>query len=162
MINWIAGQPLGRHFRALVAQSGFLHLTSLSSGDSNEAPYEDAFGGPPWEVRREYERYDPSRFVRNWKTPMLFIAGTLDSRCPVSESLAAFTVCQRLGVKSEVLVFEDEGREVRQAENLLVWYQTVLMFLKRFTDVEIVRGNGGHGGGHGRGDREWAQGDGLL
>ena len=140
MINWIAGQPLAKKFKALVNHDGFLHLTSLYGCDIMDQEYD--FGGPLWDNRGNYEKYDPSRFVGNWTTPMLFINGELDYRCPVTEGLAAFTICQRRGIESQFLHFRDENHWVLKPENQLVWYNTVLEWIMKFTGVEPVDMNG--------------------
>lgn len=66
MINWIQGHPLGRRFKALVYHDGIFSTM-------NDWATEELFfvlhdmGGPLWEKRDVYEKWDPSRFTQNCK-----------------------------------------------------------------------------------------------
>lgn len=68
MINWIQGHPLGRRFKALVYHDGIFSTM-------NDWATEELFfvlhdmGGPLWEKRDVYEKWDPSRFTQNCKCP---------------------------------------------------------------------------------------------
>ena len=134
LINWIAGQPLGKRFKALVNHQGMLNLSALYGADVMDIAYD--FGGEIWEVRENYDRYDPGRFTQNWTTPMLVIHSDLDFRCPVTEGLAAFTVLKSRGVEARFLNFEDEGHWVLKPENSLRWCKTVLGWINRFAEVK--------------------------
>jgi dipeptidyl aminopeptidase/acylaminoacyl peptidase len=77
------------------------------------------FGGPPFDEHARtttYEKWSPSAFVRNWKTPTLVIHGGQDYRIPETEGIATFTALQRQGVPSRFLFFPDEPH----------WYETTL------------------------------------
>ncbi len=134
LINWIAGHPLGKSFKALVNHQGMLNLSALYGADVMDMAYD--FGGEIWEVRENYDRYDPGRFTQNWTTPMLVIHSDLDYRCPVTEGLAAFTILKSRGVKARFLNFEDEGHWVLKPENSLRWWRTVLGWINKFAGVE--------------------------
>lgn len=116
--------------------------SSLAGADIRLDSYfpEREFGGTPWESPEVYQKWDPSKHVQNWKTPMLVIRasrhqlsvcafaflttfycidGSKDYRLTEGESLAAFNALQRQGVPSRLLVFPSEnhvsrGRHPRQ------------------------------------------------
>lgn len=67
---------------------------------------------------------------------MLVIHSDKDYRCPITEGLAAFYVCQAKGIESQFLTFEDENHFVLGRENSLVWHQKVLEWCDRFCGVE--------------------------
>ena len=134
LINWIAGHPLGKSFKALINHQGMLNLSSLYGADVMDMAYD--FGGEIWEVRDNYDRYDPGRYTQNWTTPMLVVHSDLDYRCPVTEGLAAFTVLKSRGIEAKFLNFEDEGHWVLKPENSLVWWRTVLGWMNRFVGME--------------------------
>lgn len=67
------------------------------------------FGGPIWENRATYEKWDPATKLANWSTPQLVIHNELDYRLPISEGLAMFNVLQARGVPSRFLMFPDEN-----------------------------------------------------
>jgi len=134
LINWIAGHPLGKLFKALVNHQGMLNLSALYGADVMDMAYD--FGGEIWEIRENYDRYDPGRFTQNWTTPMLVVHSDLDYRCPITERLAAFTALKSRGVEARFLNFEDEGHWVLKPENSLRWWRTVLGWINKFAGVE--------------------------
>jgi dipeptidyl aminopeptidase/acylaminoacyl peptidase len=108
MCNWIQGHDLGRKFKALVTHDGVFSTLNQYCSDELFFPYHD-FGGTLWENRKTYEKWDPAKYVENWKTPHLIIHNELDYRLPISEGLAPFNVLQTLGVPSRFLTFPDEN-----------------------------------------------------
>ena len=81
MVNWIAGQPLGKRFKALVSDSGiFSTKTFASATDEGWFPKHD-FEGNWWgRGKKAIEKWDPSSFVANWTTPMMIIHNEKDYR----------------------------------------------------------------------------------
>ena len=73
-----------------------------------------------------YQRFSPSSYVQNFKTPTLVVQGELDFRVPVEQGLGMFTALQRRGVESRLLYFPDEGHWVLKPRNSQLWYHTVL------------------------------------
>lgn len=124
MMNWIQGQPLAKEFKALVTHDGVFSMMNQMSSDEQFFPTHD-LGGPYWEAKENWERYDPARYTGNWSTPMLVIHNELDYRLPISEGLAAFNVLQKRGVESKFLTFPDENHWVLKHENSLVWHTVV-------------------------------------
>ena len=87
------------------------------------------FKGVPWEHPELYEKWSPSNFVQNVKTPMLVVEGALDFRVADGQAFQIFTALQRRGVPSELLYFPDEGHWVLKPQNSQLWYKTVLAWL---------------------------------
>ena len=90
------------------------------------------FGGPPWGNRQDYEKWSPSRFASQFKTPMLVIDGEQDFRVPYNEGLQAFTALRRQNIPARLLVFPDEGHWITRAQNQVRWYQEVQGWLARY------------------------------
>lgn len=131
MVNWIAGQT--DRFKALVSHDGVFDLVSMY-GSTEELWFVDwEFKGPYWESREIYERWSPSRNVRNFKTPTLVIHGELDHRVPLEQGLGMYTALQRKGVPSKLLVFPDENHWVLKPVNSVRWYQEVLGWLGQWS-----------------------------
>ena len=78
------------------------------------------------------EKWAPSNYVQNIKTPMLVVEGELDFRVPVGQALSLFTTLQRLEVPSKLLYFPDEGHWVLKPQNSQLWYKTVLGWLDQY------------------------------
>jgi dipeptidyl aminopeptidase/acylaminoacyl peptidase len=102
-------------------------------GATEELWFEDwEFKGTPWENRMLYEKFSPSNFVKNFRTPMLLIHGQLDYRLDVSEGFQMFTALQRMHVPSKMLYFPDEGHWVLKPLNSELWHKTVLEWLATY------------------------------
>lgn len=146
MMNWIQGQPLGRKFKALACHDGIFNTVGASlASEEMYFPIHD-LGGPPWEERELWEKWDPSRFIENWATPELVIHNELDYRLTMAEGLGAFNVLQMRGVDSQLLVFPDENHFVLQPENSLVWHHTVFNWLNKYAGLPpALRKNGKDG-----------------
>ncbi|MBI3939248.1 MAG: S9 family peptidase [Acidobacteria bacterium] len=124
MVNWIAGHT--DRFKALVSHAGVFNLVS-KYGVTEELWFPEwEFKGTPWTHREMYERWSPSNFVKEFKTPLLVIHGELDYRVPVGEGFQLFTALQRMKIPSKMLYFPDEGHWVVKPQNSRLWYTTFL------------------------------------
>jgi dipeptidyl aminopeptidase/acylaminoacyl peptidase len=139
MVNWINGHS--KRFRALVNHDGV--FSTLNVFYTTEELYfpEHEFGGPAYVPRalRIYERWSPSNFVRNWRTPTLVIHGGRDFRLVDGEGLSTFTALQRQGVPSRLVYFPEENHWVLQPANSLRWHREVLDWITEWTSEEKAR-----------------------
>jgi dipeptidyl aminopeptidase/acylaminoacyl peptidase len=87
--------------------------------------------GTPYANPDVFDRYSPSKYVGQWKSPALIIHGEKDYRCPVSESLMLFEALQEHGVESDLLIFPDENHWILKPRNIIAWYGEVLAFIGR-------------------------------
>jgi len=132
MINWIAGQWPDR-FRCLVSHDGiFDNRTMYYSTEELWFP-EHEFSGPEYQNPASYAKFNPIDHVAKWKTPTLVIHGQQDYRVPDSQGLSVFTALQRRGIPSELLYFPNENHWVLKPADSIEWYDTVLAWLKRWT-----------------------------
>ncbi len=130
MINWVAGHT--DRFKCLVAHDGNLD-ERFAYYDTEELWFPEwEHRGTPWDNPKGYEKVNPVEFVKNWKTPMLVVHGMKDFRIPYSEGLATFTVLQRKGIPSKLLVFPDENHWVLKPANSILWHETVLGWLDQW------------------------------
>ena len=90
-------------------------------------------GGTPWENPAGYAKHNPIDHVAAWHVPTLVIHSALDYRVSEVEGLAVFTALQRRGVPSRLLHFPDENHWVLKPENSVLWHETVLEWLGRWT-----------------------------
>lgn len=132
MINWIAGSwPEG--FRCLVNHDGVFDQRIMYFGTEELWFPEWEHGGTYWESEEGYERHNPAMHVDRWQTPMLVIHGGLDYRVPLEHGLGAFTALQRKGIPSRFLYFPDENHWVLSPANGILWHETVLEWMARWT-----------------------------
>ncbi|KAJ6260733.1 hypothetical protein Dda_4962 [Drechslerella dactyloides] len=140
MINWIAGQPLGKKFKALVCHDGIFNTINMYATEELWFINHD-FKGQIFDHRHHFERWNPIGHVSNWSTPMMIIHSSKDYRIPISEALAAFNVLQIKGIKSKFLTFPDENHWVLKPENSLVWHKEVLEWMAEFTGLKVNIGD---------------------
>ena len=131
MINWIAGNAPDT-FRCLINHDGgFDEFSSYYNTEELWFP-EYEFGGTPFDNPELYDKWSPSRFVKNWKTPMLVIHGALDYRVNLSEGLSTFNALQRKEIPSRLIVFPDENHWVLQPVNSRFWHKSVIDWMNKW------------------------------
>jgi dipeptidyl aminopeptidase/acylaminoacyl peptidase len=130
MTNWIGTQT--QRFKCLITHASICTMAQFT-GTTDHPPwwYLEMGGEDPYADMPRFDRYAPIRFIKNWKTPTLIIHGELDYRCPIGEGLNLFEALQYHGVDSELLVFPDENHWILKPKNIVVWYETVLGFLRK-------------------------------
>ncbi len=131
MINWIAGNynKFEYPFQCLVSHDGIFDSRSMYYSTEELWFEEWEHGGTPW-TSDLYEKFNPSRFVQNFKIPLLIIHGEKDFRVPVSQGLMLFTAYQRRGIKSKMLYFPNEDHFVKKPKNARFWWKSVLGWFK--------------------------------
>ena len=132
MVNWIAGNWPDR-FRCLVNHDGNL-CERLAYYDTEELWFPEwEHGGPEWVNREGYEEHNPIDHIDKWKTPMLVIHGANDYRVVDAQGISTFTALQRRGIPSKLLHFPDENHWVLKPANSIVWHETVIEWIDRWT-----------------------------
>jgi dipeptidyl aminopeptidase/acylaminoacyl peptidase len=135
MINWIAGNWFDRHgnapFKCLVNHDGVFDTRSMGYVTEELWFTEWENGGTPYDVPKNYEKFNPVNHVAKWKVPMLVVQGEKDYRVPVDQGLSTFTALQRRGIESKLLYFPDENHWVLQPHNSVLWHDTVNAWLKQ-------------------------------
>ena len=131
MIDWILGHT--ERYKALVTHDGVYDLPS-EFGATEELWFPLwEFGGTPWDKPEDYEKWSPSHYVKDFHTPTLVVHGEQDFRVPYTQGLQLFTALQMQKVPSKLLVFPDEGHWVLKPQNSLLWYKTVIDWLKSWS-----------------------------
>ncbi len=132
MINWIAGNWPDR-FKCLVSHDGNVD-ERMAYYDTEELWFpERDHKGTPWDNPKGYEEQNPANFVKNWKTPMLVIHSGKDYRVVETQGFGTFNALQRRGIPSRFLYFPDENHWVLKPANSVLWHETVLEWLDRWT-----------------------------
>jgi dipeptidyl aminopeptidase/acylaminoacyl peptidase len=130
MMNWISGMwPDG--FKCLVNHAGIFDLRSFAM-TTEELWFDEWDQGGPWWKRADPEKWNPVNHITKWKTPTLVIHGQKDYRVPYAQGLGAFTVLQRQGIESKLLVFPDENHWILKAQNSIQWHRTVFDWLAKY------------------------------
>lgn len=130
MVDWMIGHT--NRFKALITHAGVYDLAS-EAGETEELWFPKwEFQGFPWENPDMYQRWSPSSFARQFKTPTLVTHGELDYRVPVSQGQQLFTALQQQKVPSKLILFPDEGHWILKPQNSALWYSSVIEWLNEF------------------------------
>jgi dipeptidyl aminopeptidase/acylaminoacyl peptidase len=132
MMNWIAGK-WREPFKCIVSHAGVLDSRFMVYSTEELWFDEWEHGGPQYERPLNYEKHNPINHLKDWRVPMLIIAGQKDYRIPYTQGLAAFTALQRRGIPSRLLVFPNENHWVLKPSNSLQWHREVERWLKEWT-----------------------------
>lgn len=130
MVNWLLGHT--RRFKAFVSHAGVFDLRSMAAETEELWFVKAEFQGMPWDNPEMYQRWSPSYFVKDFKTPTLVIHGELDYRVPVGQGLQLFTALQSQKVPSRLLLFPDEGHWVLKPQNTVLWYSQFLGWMDQW------------------------------
>jgi dipeptidyl aminopeptidase/acylaminoacyl peptidase len=135
MVNWIAGNWFDRNgsspWKCLVNHDGVFDTRSMGYVTEELWFTEWENGGTPYEVPKNYEKFNPVNHVAKWRVPMLVVQGEKDYRVPVDQGLSTFTALQRKGIESNLLYFPDENHWVLKPQNSILWHDTVNAWLKQ-------------------------------
>jgi dipeptidyl aminopeptidase/acylaminoacyl peptidase len=91
------------------------------------------FGASVYDDPKVYERSSPMTFIKSVRTPTLIVSGDRDAEVPITQSYEYWNALRRLGVKTEFVVYPDEGHFFFRHENqidvmsrMLNWFDTYL------------------------------------
>ncbi len=118
MMMWMEGHT--ERFKAIASMMGLYDLRSFYGATEELWFPEWDLKGQPWNSNL-YEKWSPSNFVRNFKTPCLVITGERDYRIPYTQSLQFFTALQKMNVPSKLIVYSDAGHWPS-------WYEMALYY----------------------------------
>ena len=131
MANWIAGHT--DRFRSLVSHAGltdvlhFTYSTDLVGWMAHETK------STIWDNLQPLIDQSPMTYAKNFKTPTLVIHGEKDFRVDPSQGFAMFQMLQARGVPSEFLYFPDENHWILKPANSILWYNSVLDWIDRWS-----------------------------
>jgi dipeptidyl aminopeptidase/acylaminoacyl peptidase len=132
-VFWLAGNHDGR-FSAFISHAGVFHLEAMYGSTEEMFFVNFDLDGAWWEEPRpvSYDTHSPHLYVSKWDTPILIIHGERDYRVPVSESMQAFTVAQRLGIDSRLVLFPGENHWILTPQNSLLWHREFFGWLDKY------------------------------
>ncbi len=126
---WLEGHT--DRFKCLAAMMGVYDLRSMYGATEELWFPEWDMKGTPW-TSDLYEKFSPSNYVVNFKTPCLVITGELDFRVPYTQSLQFFTALQRRGVPSRLIVFKNDGHWPNFVKSMPLYYAAHLDWFSRW------------------------------
>jgi dipeptidyl aminopeptidase/acylaminoacyl peptidase len=118
MMMWFEGHT--DRFKAIASMMGMYDLKSFHGATEELWFPEWDIKGKPWDSS-QYEKFSPSNFVKNFKTPTLVISGERDYRVPYTQSLSFFTDLQEMKVPSRLIIYSNAGHWPS-------WYEMALYY----------------------------------
>jgi dipeptidyl aminopeptidase/acylaminoacyl peptidase len=118
MMNWFEGHT--NRFKAIASMMGLYDLRSFYGATEELWFPEFDLRGQPWNSEL-YEKWSPSNYVKEFKTPALVITGERDYRVPYTQSLQFFTALQKMDVPSKLVVYSNAGHWPS-------WYEMALYY----------------------------------
>jgi dipeptidyl aminopeptidase/acylaminoacyl peptidase len=118
MMMWFEGHT--DRFKAIASMMGIYDLRSFQGATEELWFPEWDLKGVPWNSP-DYEKWSPSNFVKNFKTPTLVISGERDYRVPYTQSLHFFTDLQEMKVPSRLIIYTNAGHWPS-------WYEMALYY----------------------------------
>ncbi|HKY04099.1 MAG TPA: S9 family peptidase [Blastocatellia bacterium] len=118
MMMWMEGHTT--RFKAIASMMGIYDLRSFYGATEELWFPEWDLKGEPWSSDL-YEKWSPSNYAKNFKTPALVISGERDYRVPYTQSLQFYTALQKMNVPSRLIIYSDAGHWPS-------WYEMALYY----------------------------------
>ncbi|HEX7177157.1 MAG TPA: S9 family peptidase [Pyrinomonadaceae bacterium] len=130
MVNWIITQT--PRFRAAVARASVSNLVSFYGTSLYQDLIQAEFGQMPWDDYDLLWRWSPLRYVRDARTPTLFIHGELDNDVHITQAEEMYTALRRRGVEAALVRYPREGHGFREPRHRRDSIERALDWFDRF------------------------------
>ena len=124
-----------KRFKTFIAHDGIFDFRSMY-GTTEEMWFPNwDYGGPYWDTnnaaaQKSYAEFSPSNFVAKWDTPILIFHGEKDFRVPLEQGFQAFQAAQLQGIKSKLIIMQDENHWVLHPQNAIIWQHEFYKWLQ--------------------------------
>jgi dipeptidyl aminopeptidase/acylaminoacyl peptidase len=105
-------------FRAAIAGAGLSDWLSYYGENSIDQWMTPFFGASVYDDPAVYAKSSAMTFIKNVKTPTLVIVGDRDGECPAPQSFEFWHALRDLGVKTQLVVYPNEGHGFRNPEHI--------------------------------------------
>ncbi|MCU1226018.1 MAG: WD40-like beta Propeller containing protein [Edaphobacter sp.] len=118
-------------FRAAVAGAGISNWKSYYGENSIDQWMLPFFGASVYDDPAVYARSSAIEYIKNVKTPTLVVVGDRDGECPAPQSFEFWHALRAEGIKTQLVVYPDEGHHFVDAahqrdvlQRALNWFET--------------------------------------
>jgi dipeptidyl aminopeptidase/acylaminoacyl peptidase len=115
MTMWVVTQT--DRFRAAVAGAGVANWQSYYGENAIDQWMIPYFGSSVYDDPAVYAKSSPIHFIKQVKTPTLVLVGDRDGECPPPQSYEFRHALKTLGVKTEMVVYPNEGHLFHKPEH---------------------------------------------
>lgn len=105
-------------FAAIVAGAGLSDWLSYYGENSIDQWMIPFFGASVYDDPAVYAKSSAITFIKQAKTPMLILVGDRDGECPAPQSFEMWHALRDLGVKTELVVYPNEGHGFRDPAHI--------------------------------------------
>jgi dipeptidyl aminopeptidase/acylaminoacyl peptidase len=105
-------------FRAAIAGAGISDWLSYYGENSIDQWMIPFFGASVYDDPAVYAKSSAMTFIKRAKTPTLVIVGDRDGECPAPQSFEFWHALRDLGVKTQLVVYPNEGHGFRNPEHI--------------------------------------------
>ncbi len=105
-------------FRAAIAGAGLSDWLSYYGENSIDQWMIPFFGASVYDDPAVYAKSSAINFIKNVTTPTLVIVGDRDGECPAPQSFEFWHALRAEGVKTQLVVYPDEGHGFRNPEHI--------------------------------------------
>jgi len=120
-------------FKAAVAGAGLSDWLSYYGTNNINTWMLPYFGTSVYNDPKVYERSSPITFIKKVHTPTLIVGGDRDAEVPITQSYEYWNALKTLGVKTEFVVYPDEGHlffkradQIDVMSRLVGWFDTYM------------------------------------
>jgi len=118
-------------FRAAVAGAGISNWKSYYGENSIDQWMIPFFGATVYDDPAVYAKSSAIEYIKNVKTPTLVVVGDRDGECPAPQSFEFWHALRARGIKTQLVVYPDEGHHFVDAahqrdvlQRALNWFET--------------------------------------
>ncbi len=118
-------------FKAAVAGAGISNWQSYYGQNSIDQWMVPFFGATVYDDPKVYAKSSAIEFIQKVKTPTLVVVGDRDGECPAPQSFEFWHALRAVGVKTQLVVYPNEGHGFRDPEHrrdvlerALAWFET--------------------------------------
>ncbi|MCE9668834.1 S9 family peptidase [Myxococcus stipitatus] len=138
MVMWTVTQT--QRFKAAVAGAGISNWQSYYGTNHIDAWMLPYFGATVYDDPEIYTRSSPLNYVKLARTPTLLLHGERDLEVPASQAYEFHRALKTLGVKTQLVVYADEGHIFRKPEHQVDRLRRTVEWL----DAHLQPGGSGH------------------
>ena len=129
MMNWFQGHT--KRFKAIASMMGVYDLRSMWGATEELWFVNHDLKGQPWNSK-DYAKFSPSHYAKNFATPTLVITGQKDFRVPYTQSIQYFTTLQTLGIPSQLIIFKNDGHWPNFVKSMPLYYDAHLNWFHKY------------------------------
>jgi len=129
--NWIITHT--DRYKAAIPVASISHVLTDWITDANSLWFESDGGFMPIDDFEKAWDWSPIKYIKNCKTPTLFVHGAWDFCCNINQAELMFSALKKLGVETVLAIYPNEGHGVhRYPSHILDYYQRVLAWFDKY------------------------------